>query len=460
MAPARFDPFQHRVSSRGTRRRWASVRVATRITLATGVALVSLPSFADYPYPFENAYLATISGTPEPFRADIPDTRVVERQLRSRPDFTRTRRVPPSLPYPDRLKYSVLLQKSAAPLTVIVAGTGSDHRSGSVLALMRALHAAGHHTLGLSSPTHPAFITAASSTGVPGAMQTDASDLLRVLGQAVDELQAEGTTITNYNLTGYSLGALNAAFMAHATTGGRTTGAQPMPLSFRRVLLINSPVSLYSSISKLDRFLENVPGGVDNLDQLFSEVIERLSAAYQRSSNVEFTQELIYGAFEGRKPSQEDMAALIGAVFRFSAMNLTFSADLVTDFGFLKPKEQRLGRRADHGPYLAVALRVGLTDYFHEFFWPEHQRLGTPDGADRFTFADAQSLHGLRDFLSSDLRVYAVHNRDDVILEAGEIDFFEPVFGNRVRLFPRGGHLGNLTEAEFMAEVVRVLTGG
>ena len=420
--------------------------------LAIVATVVTAPLLAaDYAYPIDNPYLATIAGTPAPLEARIPATKIQERRLAKRPGYLRRPDVPAVLQFPARLHYAALLQEGPAPLTFVLAGTGGNHKSESVRSLMRVLHDAGQHVIGLPSPTHPAFIVAASTTGVPGEQRQDAADLHAIMGQIDSTLRAEGRSITGYRLTGYSLGALNAAFVA-------ALDAEQPHFAFERTLLINSPVSLYSSISKLDRFLDNVPGGVDNLDRLFDRVIEQLSVAYQRSTNVEFTQDLIFAAFEDAPPTREEMAAVVGAVFRFAAMNLSFTADLVTDFGFLKPRELTLDRRADLSPYLTVALRVGLTDYFHEFFWPEQQRLGATGGNDRFAFADRQGLAAIADFLANDPSIYAIHNRDDIILSQGEIDFFEPVFGDRVRLYPNGGHLGNLTERSVMNHIRAVMT--
>ncbi|MEM1435188.1 MAG: alpha/beta hydrolase [Pseudomonadota bacterium] len=407
----------------------------------------------DYAFPIDNPYLATIAGTPEALIAEVPEKRIRERRLNVRSAHARRTEVPRCLPFPDRLEYSLLAQKQkSAPLTFLIAGTGSDHRAGSVALLMRALYGAGHHVVGLPSPTHPRFVASASSSGVPGDQRRDAEDLYRVMAQIRRELEADGIQASSFRLAGYSLGGLNAAFVA-------ALDARQRQFDFHRTLLINAPVSLYSSISKLDRFLDNVPGGVDNLDRLFNEVLERLGEAYQRSSNVEFTDELIYSVFKDAPPTQEAMAALIGAAFRFAAMNLSFTADLVSDYGFLKPRGLELGARVDLSPYLAVALRVGLTDYFHEFFWPEQQRLGNTGELDRFAYADQQGLAPLSDFLRGNPRIYATHNADDVILEAGEIAFFKPVFGSRVQIYPNGGHLGNLSERSVVEHIVTVLSG-
>jgi hypothetical protein len=37
-----------------------------------------------------------------------------------------------------------------------------------------------------------------------------------------------------------------------------------------------------------------------------------------------------------------------------------------------------------------------------------------------------------------------MHNEDDIILAPGEIDFFKEVFGTRAKIYPTGGHCGNM----------------
>jgi hypothetical protein len=41
-------------------------------------------------------------------------------------------------------------------------------------------------------------------------------------------------------------------------------------------------------------------------------------------------------------------------------------------------------------------------------------------------------------------KIAVMHNEDDIILKPGEIDYLKKVFGNRARIYPRGGHGGNL----------------
>lgn len=393
-----------------------------------------------YQYPIPNPYLATVAGTPEALQGPRPEVRFKKRHLPQ----VEGREIPKVLWYGRRLQYSYAAQRHPAPLVYVIAGTGAYHTGGTNLDLMRAFYGAGYHVVGITSPTHPEFIIAASQTSLPGNLRLDAQDLHKVMSEIADHLPKR-VKVTNYHMAGYSLGAMHAAFVAKQD-------AQDKRFNFERVVMINSPVTLYASISKLDRMLENIPGGVDNFNQYFSSIVGQIGNAYGRSTNVEFNQDLVFEAFKERPPTREELAALIGSAFRIASANMIFTSDVMTNFGFIKPKEVVLKNRSSMADYLQVGLRVGLTDYFHEFFWPSF--------ADRYpamnrqAFAKRQSLHSIKDFLAATPSIEAIHNADDIILEHGQIHFFGKVFGERATIYPHGGHLGNITQVQTLAKIV------
>ena len=50
-----------------------------------------------------------------------------------------------------------------------------------------------------------------------------------------------------------------------------------------------------------------------------------------------------------------------------------------------------------------------------------------------------------------------MHNLDDVILDEGEIDFFPRVFGDRAKLYPLGGHCGNMQYVDNVSHMLRIM---
>ena len=400
----------------------------------------------DYQYPFKDRWLSTVVGTPSQFQADLPE----DNPLRNRRmQIFEDREVPEVIWYNQEMRYSTALQRGAAPVLFVIAGTGAAHDGSKNIFMAKAFHEQGFHVISLSSPTLPNFVAAASETGVPGHVFRDAQDLYRAMQMTWNEVKGSRTA-TGFYLAGYSLGAFNAAFVAHLDD-------QRKVFDFERVLMINPPVSLYNSISLLDRMIENIPGGEDNFDQFFERLVTVFSDVYRRSQdNVGFGEDFLALVFQAMQPKNEELAALIGVSFRLSSGSMMFTTDVMTDYGFIKPKDLVIDKHADLSNYRRVSHRLGFTDFYHEFFYP-YYREEYPD-MDRDAFIESMGLSSIRSYLQNADNIFVMHNEDDIILAPGEIDFFRDVFGERAKIYPWGGHLGNMMFVENTAHMVGVIT--
>jgi len=396
-----------------------------------------------YGYPFDDPFVATVVGTPDEYRAKF-DIHVPTKR-RSLTVF-KDREVPDFLFYDAKLRYSYALQKKAAPLVFLIAGTGGSYTGGHISAQAKAFYHAGFHVVSLSSPTVSNFIVAASKTSVTGHAVHDAEDLYHVM-ELIQAKLLKKTEITDYFLTGYSLCGFNAAFVS-------MVDEQRKAFNFKRVLLINPPVSLYNSISLLDRMLENIPGGIDNFTSYYNGIVSAFGKVYVRAKRLDFGDDFLYQAYEALDPKNEQLAALIGLSFRFSSAHLAFASDVMTDYGYVKPKNVRFTRNTDPGVYREVVFRLGFTDYFHDYFYPYYKNLDPT--LNRHRMVEESSLTHIEDYLRHADHIYVMHNHNDLILEPGEIDFFPRVFGERAKIFPTGGHLGNMEYKDNVEHMVNV----
>lgn len=396
-----------------------------------------------YGYPFDDKYIATVVGTPPKYMADLPKKIPVKyRSLTIFPD----RKVPDYLWYESEMRYSYVAQKDPAPLVFLIAGTGSPYDSAKNKNMARAFYQAGFHVVSLSSPTHPNFIVSASATGVPGHAYKDAEDLYRVMERIWDTLK-DKIEVTDFYVTGYSLGGFNTAFVA-------LLDEKKQVFRFKKALLINPPVRLYSSISLLDRMLQNIPGGMDNFAQFYNKLVEQVGKVYERSKSVDFDDEFLYQAFDAVNPNNEELAALIGVSFRISSANLVFTSDLMTNYGFVKPRNVYFDRNSSPGDYGKVSMRIGFTDYYNSYFYPYYH--AQDPSVTRQQMIDEMSLTAIEGYLRNSTKIEVMTNRDDIILEPGEIDFFPRVFGDRARIYPKGGHCGNMDYRDNVAYMVNV----
>jgi len=413
------------------------IRIAALLLLA----VCAVGSAQAYDYPYTDPYLATVLGTPDSVKADVPAR--IPLKVRKLPQYE-GRKIPDALWYGARLDYSYAQQKGPAPLIFVIAGTGASHDSEKNQFLMRAFYAAGFHVVGITSPTYPTFVIAASRTMVPGEQRADAEDIYTVMQKIWAEIGPH-MQVTSFNLTGYSLGGTNAAFVAKLDEDKKV-------FNFKKVLLLNPSVNIYNSISKLDRMLENIPGGVDNFNKMFRSIVNQIGTVYKKSTSVSFSPDLVFEAFKDNPPRDEELAALIGISFRLSSSALIFTSDVMTNYGFIKPANVVLTRNTALEDYAQVSLRVGFTDYFHEYAWPVYQPTSTAKTRENFSLL--QSLTSIQDYLISARKIGVVDNRDDIILEPGEVDFLTNTFDKRAKIFPVGGHLGNLEQRETTAYIV------
>jgi hypothetical protein len=414
------------------------------ILLTCGVILLTcvVTSHA-YNYPFTNPYVATVINTPVEY-TDALLEKVPARvgTIEMFPD----REIPDILWNLSELRYSYVRQRGAAPLVFLVAGTGASFHSPKMQVMQKAFFRAGYHVVSLSSSTHPNFIVAASNSGIPGHLGEDSADLYKVMQAIWKKLEGK-CEVTDFYLAGYSLGAAQSAFIAKLDE-------QEKAFNFRKVLMINPPVSLYNSVLILDEMLEqNIPGGIDNFNAFYTRVMQAFTEAYTQGDAVEFNDQFLYRAYQyGQPESDEPLAALIGLDFRLSSNNMAFAADVLSRAGYVVPKNLTLGRHDSVTVYSKILSRLSFLDYFHDIFMPHFQEkdpsLSEADLIKTF------SLRSIENYLRSSTKIGLIHNDDDLIMLPGEIDYLREVFGRRAKIFPHGGHCGNMAYPDNVAAMI------
>ena len=395
-----------------------------------------------YFFPFVNAFEATVMESPPAYDAELPK-RVPTKVFKVYP-FPE-REVPKVFWYLDGLPCSLVYQKERAPLVFIIAGTGARYNSPKMEYMQKALYQAGFHVISISSPTYLDFVVNASSTMVPGNLIEDASDLYRVMELAWKKVEKK-IEVSDFYLTGYSLGGIQSAFVAMLDEGKKL-------FDFKRVLLINPPVNLYNSVSRLDRMLvDNIPGGLDNFDKFVGQVMKKFASVSEEMGYVEFSSDYLYKVYKKYPPREDFLAALIGFSFRMSSSSLIFAADVMNGGGYVIPRNVGMSNSTALTPYSMVLFRTGFTDYFHEYFVPYYQK--REPGLTEKELIHSMSLKSIEDYLRRSEKIGLMTNEDDIILAPGEIDYMRNLFGKRARIYPTGGHCGNMNHPVNVVDMV------
>ncbi|EPJ87126.1 MULTISPECIES: lipoprotein [Pseudomonas] len=390
---------------------------------------------ATYGFPLTNPFEATIATTPPDLRPDLPADEDIDQD-----DYTLNLHPEREFTLPDnfwavkKLRYRLAKQDHPAPLIFLIAGTGAPYNSTLNEFLKKLYYGAGYNVVQLSSPTSYDFMSSASRFATPGVSKEDAEDLYRVM-QGVRAQQTK-LQVTDYYLTGYSLGALDAAFVAHLDETRRS-------FNFKKVLLINPPVNLYTSITNLDKLVQTNVKGIDNSTTFYELVLEKLTRYFRQKGYIDLNDALLYDFQQSKQHlTNEQMAMLIGTSFRFSSADIAFTSDLINRRGLITPPKFPITEGTSLSPFLRRALQCDFDCYLTEQVIPMWR--ARTDGGSLLQLVDQVSLYALKDYLHTSTKISVMHNADDVILGAGDLGFLRKTFGDRLTVYPYGGHCGNL----------------
>jgi hypothetical protein len=404
--------------------------------LLFAVPLVAAPlDAASYGYPLTNPFEATIATTPPELRPELPeddDIRQSDYRIRLRPE--REFLIPKNFWAVQKMGYRLAEQRGKAPLVFIIAGTGAHYSSSHSEYLKRLYYGAGFHVVQLSSPTSYDFMASASRRATPGLTGEDADDLYRAM-QAI-RAQHPRLKVSGFHLAGYSLGALQAAFVSQIDETRRS-------FSFEKVLLLNPPVNLYTSVHNLDRLVQTNVDGVTNNTTFYELVLAKLTRYFRQHGYIDLNQAMLFDFQQSRQRlTDEQMAMLIGTVFRFSAADIAFTSDLINRRGLIIPPNFPMTDATSLTPFFKRALQCDFQCYMNDQLLPlwsiKHEGKRFSDLVNQI------SLYAVEDYLRDSDKIMVMHNADDFILGPGDLGYLRKTLGDRLVLYPLGGHCGNL----------------
>jgi hypothetical protein len=393
------------------------------------------------------ALRATVYGTPPQKLAPVPET-VPLQEINIKLPWAQP--VPAVFWFDKRLRVWFSAQDKPAPLAIVISGTGSDGNTAKLSMLRAVLYGAGYHVMTMPSPTFPGFIVAASSTGVGGDLHQDSHDLYAAMQQIIAHLPRK-IQITDIDVLGYSLGAANAAVVKSIdSTEGK--------LKIHRAIMIEPPVSLFASMSRLDKLFAVSIGPSDaGIDNLYRRLYARLANFYRASEKVHIDDTDVLAAAGSVLKTDSDFAAAIALTFRIALVNVFFAGDMYAHTGVvIDPKHppevgdslEEIGRQLRAKPF---------SEYFDKVFAP-YYLAHRPHSTRESLLADSR-LDIIKEDLRSNPDYYAQTNSDDLILDKTELAWLQTTLGQRIAVYDHGGHLGNLGERRQIADMLDMLAG-
>jgi hypothetical protein len=393
------------------------------------------------------ALRATVYGTPPQLLAPVPETvplQEINISLPWKPP------VPEIFWFDKRLRAWFAEQKGPAPLAILISGTGSDGNTAKISMLRATLYGAGYHVLSLPSPTFPGFIAAASSTGVAGDLRQDSQDLYAAMQQIIAHLPHR-IRITDIDVLGYSLGAANAAVV-------KSIDEKEGKLKIHRVVMINPPVSLFTSIDRLDKLFKlSIGTGDAATDRLYRKLYIRLANYYRASEKVRIDGDDVLAAAASVLKTDADFQAAVSLNFRIALINVFLAGDIYARTGVVTdPKHPpRVGDTLEE---ITKTLRdKPFREYFERVFAPYY--LARRPGETPESLLAASRLDIIGDNLRDNPDYYAQTNSDDLILDQKELSWLKATLGKRIVVYDHGGHLGTLGEKQQIEDMLSMLAG-
>jgi predicted alpha/beta-fold hydrolase len=393
------------------------------------------------------ALRATVYGTPPQDIAPMPDKVPLEEIDIALPW---ARPVPAVFWFDRRLRVWFSAQDKPAPLAIVISGAGSDGNTSKLSILRGALYGAGYHVLTMPSPTFPGFIVAASSTGVAGDLRQDSRDLYAAMQQIIAHLP-HSVQITDIDVLGYSLGGANAAVV-------KSIDSSEGKLKIHRAVMINPPVSLFSSIGRLDNlFALSIGSGDAGVERLYRRLYARIANVYRTSDQIAMGDSDVLAAATTVLKTDAEFSAAIALSFRISLMNVFFAGDLYAGTGaVVDPKHPpRVGDSLDE--ITRVLRGKPFSEYFTKVFAP-YYLARRPHATPESLMADNR-LEIIGDALRTNSDYYALTNSDDPILNPPELAWLESTLGDRIVVYDHGGHLGNLGDRRQISDLLDMLAG-
>jgi|TARA_R110000787_G_scaffold45300_7_gene110447 hypothetical protein len=407
---------------------------------------VLVKAVCDLPY---SRYQATVTGYCQEVAADMPESiTVINKQITIKP----LKDIPEVFWFNKKMKYSLIKQDAIGPVIFIIAGTGASYDSAKMLSLQKSFYQQGYHVISLSSPTFANFIVnSTNTTYMPGDLAHDAEDLYKVMNLVWAQVQAQnGVEASSFAITGYSLGGAHSAFIA-------LLDEKQQAFNFEKVLLINPPVSLYNSVTILDEYF-NLRDNRQAAVAMFDEIFARFSDQYSMQASSAFDQGSIFSLFKYANLTEAELKLLIGASFRMSSSDMIFALDASFNTGAITYKNHVIDKFESLTHSMQRASDVTFGDYFDGAMLPRAQRQdATTTKAD---LIHRYSLHAIEDYLKTSEKIYLVTNQDDIILKAGEVDYLQSIFTERAKIFPRGGHCGNMDRLSFVEHLQTIFHRG
>ena len=322
------------------------------------------------------------------------------------------------------------------PLIFVLGGLGATEISGTNLFYQQVLYSQGFHVMSVASPFHWSFNMSQFPTATPGYSRLDRHQLYRVMKEAFEKASKDHSfEVSEFYLLGYSMGGLQSIFVAE-------WDQQEKYFDFQKVLAVNPPVDLYESASRLDSMFPFWTKRSEAYQsRLQSKVFAYVRLLNDRYGKDGFTENVLLEEIEKLPFRQKDYKALIAKTFLETLSGTVLSSELVNDRGSFPMNRNHYSPQ----PAIIESEKWNFVSYFEKILLPELYKRNWLYKETKEQIIKDMGLYSLEKFLKENQQIHFFHNSDDIIISQDSLRYLRSVVGEeRLKLYPRGGHLGNV----------------
>ena len=316
--------------------------------------------------------------------------------------------------------------------------------------MQRIFHDAGYHTIAISSQMSQQFMISASTNVMPGMLIRDNEDIYKAMKLAYNKIKDQ-VEVTDFYIMGYSLGGTNAAVLSYIDEKEKA-------FNFKRVFMVNPPVELYDSAVKLDKYLDDYTGGkTEGIEKLLNTTLYRLKGGLT-NEYANIGADTIYNIVKGDILSDAEKKAYIGLAFRLTSNDLNFISDFITKSHVYTKNPDKVNKYTNMKEYFKAVNFATFEDYVNKVGFPYYKKYNKD-----FSIEDLKreaSLRVIEDYLRTSPKIAAVTNADELILNEKDINYLKDVFKDRLVIYPKGGHCGNMFYKENVDVMVKFVNEG
>lgn len=335
-----------------------------------------------------------------------------------------------------------------APLVFLIPGLGSRDKGSMSRFLAHQLYSRGFHVVVVPSTFHKDFVRVFSRGVYVGQPAIDAMDQYNLLKALKRFFINKGVQVSDWNLLGYSYGAATGSFVSYYDRSA-VKKQNADTLNLNKVVLINPPLDTVHGLSMIDSFgAKKVKNKVGKALKVYDAVYKFKESKQSLANSDEFIRELNF--------SQATLSHLVSKSLSLPLIGVILNTQKFASVGVFNnttlQEQQSMALQYNFQDYMNLFVKEFLTNHpSGQAFWTKYY--GTSSYSDA-VLKKKNNLYRLRRHFKSNKNIHIIHNADDFLLKPGDTRFLKKALGSRFKLFPRGGHLGNL----WHEDVIRAYT--